>query len=207
MYLVYHACRKMQYTVRMRMKKRNGNENHILSDVAIIVLSVLVAVLLVRTSVFASLLASSGEMGILGAFVAGMFFTSIFTTAPAIAALGEVSILQGIFHTALFGAMGSVLGDLIIFRFVRNRFSEHVSEILTHQSVWRRFHLLFKRRFFRWFTFFIGGFILASPLPDELGIAILGFSKMRVKYFVLLSFIFNFLGILAIGLVAHSLAA
>ena len=190
----------------MRIKKRNGSENHILIDVAVIVLSVLVAVLLVRTEVLANLLASAGDMEVFGAFIAGIFFTSIFTTAPAIAALGEISIIHGIFYTAFFGAVGSVLGDLIIFRLVRDRFSEHVSEIMTHQSVWRRFHLLFKRRFFRWFTFFVGGFILASPLPDELGIAVLGFSKMRVKYFALLSFAFNFLGILAIGLVARSLA-
>ena len=191
----------------MRIRKRNGIENHILIDVAVIVLSVLVAVLLVRTEVLANLLASAGGMEGFGAFIAGMFFTSIFTTAPAIAAVGEVSIIHGIFYTALFGAIGSLLGDLIIFRFVRDRFSEHVSEIMTHQSVWRRFHLLFKRRFFRWFTFLVGGFILASPLPDELGIAVLGFSKMRVKYFALLSFAFNFLGILAIGLVARAFTA
>lgn len=190
----------------MLTKRRSGNENHILQDIAIIVLSVLVAVLLVRMDVLASLLISTAEMRVLGAFIAGMFFTSIFTTAPAIAALAEISFLQGMFATALFGAMGSVVGDLIIFRFIRDRFSEHVSEIVTHQNVWRRFHLLFKRRFFRWITFFVGGFILASPLPDELGIAVLGFSKMRVKYFAILSFIFNFFGILAIGLVARALA-
>lgn len=191
----------------MRIKKQNESENHVLNDIAIIMLSVLVAVLLVHTNVLAVLIASAGEIGIFGAFIAGMFFTSLFTTAPAIAALGEISILQGIFYTALFGAMGAVVGDIIIFRFVRNRFSEHVSEMMTHRSVWKRFHLLFKRRFFRWLTFFIGGFIIASPLPDELGIAVLGFSKMRVKYFVVLSFVFNFLGILVIGLVARSLAA
>lgn len=191
----------------MRMKKRNGNENHILEDIALILFSVLIAVLLVRTNVLANLLISTEGLGVWGAFVAGMFFTSLFTTAPAIAALGEISFLQGIFGTALFGAAGAVVGDLIIFRFIRDRFSEHVAEIMTHQSVWRRFHLLFKRRFFRWITFLIGGFILASPLPDELGIAVLGFSKMRVKYFVPLSFAFNFLGIMLIGLVAHSFAA
>lgn len=189
------------------MEKRNGNENHILQDIAIIVLSVLVAVLLVRTNVLAGFLISIRELGIIGAFVAGMFFTSIFTTAPAIVTLGEISFLQGIFSTALFGAAGAVLGDLIIFRFVRDRFSGHVAEIMTHQSVWRRFHLLFKRRFFRWITFLVGGLILASPLPDELGIAVLGFSKMRVKYFALLSFVFNFFGIIVIGFVARLLAA
>lgn len=189
------------------MKKQNESENHILIDVALIVLSVLVAVLLVQTDALSNFLISTKEVEFLDAFIAGAFFTSIFTTAPAIAALGEISIIHGIFYTALFGAIGSVLGDLIIFRFVRDRFSEHVSEIMTHQSIWKRFHLLFKRRFFRWFTFLLGGLILASPLPDELGIAVLGFSKMRVKYFALLSFVFNFLGILAIGLVARSLVA
>jgi len=190
----------------MGIQKQNGSENHILQDIAIITISVLVAVLLAYTNVFANLLGSIQEIGVLSAFIAGMFFTSIFTTAPAIVALGEVSLLQGIFYTSFFGAAGSVVGDLIIFRFVRDRFSKHVTEITTHQSIWRRFHLLFRRRFFRWITFLVGGFILASPLPDELGIAILGFSKMRIKYFVLLSFVFNFFGIIVIGLIAQSLA-
>ncbi len=188
------------------MRTKKLGENHILQDVALIVLSVLIAVLLVHTEVLSNLLLSAGGMGIWGSFIAGMFFTSIFTTAPAIVALGEMSLLQGILNTALFGAMGAVVGDLIIFRFVRDRFSRHVSEIVMHQSIWRRFHLLFKRRFFRWVTFFVGGFILASPLPDELGIAVLGFSKMRVKSFVLLSFVFNFLGVAVIGLIARSFA-
>lgn len=191
----------------MTPEKRRTNGNHILQDIAIIALSVLIAVLLVRTGVLANMLASTSETGAWGAFIAGMFFTSIFTTAPAIAALAEVSLLHSIFGTALFGAIGAVIGDFIIFRFVRDRFSEHVAEIAAHQSVWRRYRLLFKRRFFRWITFFVGGLILASPLPDELGIAFLGFSKMRVKYFAVLSFVFNFLGIVAIGLVARSLAS
>ena len=190
------------------MKKHNSSrgENHILQDIGLIVLSILVAVLLVRTNVLTNLLTSTGETGFWGAFVAGMFFTSIFTTAPAIAALGQVSLLQGLWGTAFLGAVGAVLGDLVIFRFIRDRFSEHISEILQHESIWRRFHLLFKRRFFRWLTFLAGGLILASPLPDELGVAVLGFSRMRVRYFVLLSFIFNFLGIVGSGLVARSLA-
>ncbi len=189
------------------MRIRKQGENHILQDIALIMLSVLIAVLLVRTGVLANLLISTAEMRVWGAFVAGMFFTSIFTTAPAIVALGEISLIQGIFSTALIGAVGAMIGDLIIFRFVRDRFSEHLSEIVTHQSIRRRFHLLFKRRFFRWITFFVGGFIIASPLPDELGVALLGFSKLRLKYFIVLSFFFNFLGIAAIGLVAQSLSA
>lgn len=187
----------------MRANKRDGN--HFLQDVALIIIGVLVAVLLINTGAIERFLVSTETAGTWGAFFGGMFFTSVFTTAPAIAALGEIARLQGILHTALFGALGAVIGDIVIFQFVRDRFSEHVSEILMHKSIWKRFHLLFKRRFFRWLTFFAGGFILASPLPDELGIALLGFSKMRLKYFILLSFVFNFLGIMLIGYVAKLL--
>ena len=189
---------------QMGVNKQNGDRSYLLQDVAIVVISVLVAVLLVRTNTLANLLTSTEGMGFWGAFVAGMFFTSLFTTAPAMAALGEVSLLHGILYTAVFGALGSVVGDLIIFRFMRDRFSDHIAEMLTHQSIWRRLHLLFKRRVFRWGTLLVGGLILASPLPDELGITVLGFSKMRMGYFAELSFVFNFLGILVIGLVARS---
>lgn len=189
------------------MKKQNGSGNYVLQDVGIVALSVLVAVMLVRTNVLANLLTAAGDLDVWGAFIAGAFFTSIFTTAPAMAALGQVALVHGILQTALVGALGSVLGDLIIFRFVRDRFSEHVSEVLLHQSAWRRMRLLFKKRFFRWFTFLVGGLILASPLPDELGIAVLGFQKLRFKYFIALSFGFNFFGILLIGLVARSITS
>ncbi|MEK7557169.1 MAG: hypothetical protein AAB538_04290, partial [Patescibacteria group bacterium] len=51
--------------------------------------------------------------------------------------------------------------------------------------------------------YFLAGIIIASPLPDEIGIALLGFMKTRKKDFFLLSLVANFLGILAIGLVAR----
>lgn len=191
----------------MRTNKIERNGNHIFQDIGLIALSILIAVILVKTGVLTQLLLTTEKVELIGSFISGAFFTSIFTTAPAMAALGQISLAQGIFATALVGAAGSVIGDLVIFRFVRNRFAEHIEELLQHTHPIRRAHVLFKRRIFRWFTFLVGGLILASPLPDELGIAVLGFSKMRFKYFVALSFAFNFFGILLIGYVAHSLAS
>ena len=51
----------------------------------------------------------------------------------------------------------------------------------------------------------LGGIIIASPFPDELGISLLGFSKMKTTAFIPVSLIFNFLGILAIGLIAKAI--
>ncbi|RJQ35053.1 hypothetical protein C4556_00880 [Candidatus Parcubacteria bacterium] len=185
----------------MKRAKRNG----FLQDIGIIALSVVVSVLLAKTDVIVNLLASSEKLEYLGTFVAGMFFTSIFTTAPAIATLGELSLLHGILPTALVGALGSVAGDLLIFRFIRDRFSDHITELLGHKKVLRRFHTLFKRRVFYWFTFLLGGIVLASPLPDELGISLLGLSKTKMMYFIAMSYVFNVLGIFAIGIIAANL--
>ena len=181
------------------MAIKKSKNSFFLQDVSIILFSVLIAIILVKTGVLSRILLSTEEYEILGSFIVGMFFTSVFTTAPAIAALGEVAQVHGMFQTAFIGALGSILGDLIIFRFVKDRFSEHVNELLAHKGVFRRFRALFRLRFFRWFTFLIGGIVIASPLPDEIGITLLGYSKMKTSYFVGLSFVFNFLGILFIG--------
>jgi hypothetical protein len=177
---------------------------HITFDLSVIILSILVAILLVKSHVIDDALSASAEFGHIGSFVAGMFFTSAFTTAPAIAALGEISFVNGIVETALWAALGAVVGDMIIFRFVRDRMANHLLEILPHKRGSRRLARILKFRFFRYITFLIGGIIIASPLPDELGISLLGLSKMRSLYFVPLSFGFNFLGICTIGLVAAS---
>lgn len=177
---------------------------HISYDISIIALSILVAVLLVRSHIIQDTLSQSAEYGHVGAFVAGMFFTSAFTTAPAIATLGEISHTQGIVETALWAALGSVIGDMLIFRFVRDRMALHLSELLPHKRRTRRLAHILRMRFFRYLTFLAGGLIIASPLPDELGISLLGLSKMREVYFVPLSFAFNFFGICMIGIFAAS---
>lgn len=174
-------------------------------DSGIIILSIVMAVILVKTGVLKSLLTATQELKFIGSFVAGMFFTSVFTTAPAIVTLGEIARANSILPTAIFGAMGAVVGDLIIFRFFRDRFSEHLMEITKHLGAGKRIKLLFKLKIFRWLTFLAGGLIIASPFPDELGISLLGFSKMRTSWFIPLSFALNFIGILLIGWVAKAL--
>jgi len=187
------------------MNRNNHRNNFLLQDIAIIVLSIFVAVILIKTEVLTKILISTQELKLLGSFIAGMFFTSVFTTAPAIATLGEIARANSVALTALFGAMGAVVGDIIIFRFVRDRLSEHLLELMKHQGVGKRVKVLLKLKYFRWLTFLMGGLIIASPFPDELGISLLGFLKMRTWRFIPLSFAFNFIGILLIGLVAKTL--
>lgn len=187
------------------MKTRRRNNDFLVRDLAIIAISIFVAVILARTDALVNILIATQERELLGSFIAGMFFTSVFTTAPAIVALGEIAYANSIFLTAIFGAMGAVFGDLIIFRFIRDKFSKHLMELAGHSRAGRKISALLHLRFIRWFTFLLAGVILASPLPDELGVSLLGFSKMKMSWFIPLSFTFNGLGILLIGSIAKSL--
>ncbi len=181
------------------------NNNFILKDMFIIGISICLAVFLANTNLLVNFLTSTKELQFLGSLVAGIFFTSIFTTAPAIATLGEIAQNNSILTTALFGAIGAVLGDLLIFRFIRDRLSDHLAELVKHQGFTKRTKALFRLKMFRWFTFLLGGLILASPFPDEIAISMFGFLHVKTSWFVPISFIFNFAGIVLIGLVANAL--
>ncbi|MBI3046474.1 MAG: hypothetical protein HYY86_03005 [Candidatus Harrisonbacteria bacterium] len=179
-------------------------QNHFIQDLAIIALSILIAVILVKTGALINLLSASKNLERFGSFISGIFFTSIFTVAPAAVTLGELARINSVFWNAFWGGIGALLGDLIIFRFVKDRFSEDLKELLRHNKISKRLRALFRLKFFRWLTFLIGGLIIASPLPDELGIGLLGFSKMKISWFIPLSLIFNFIGIYLVGLAAKA---
>lgn len=172
-------------------------------DIVFIAVSIAVAVYLVDTGVLATILAGLGGVSYLGSFVSGLFFTSIFTTAPAIVVLGQLTEVYGIVPVAVFGAAGAVVGDFVLFKYIRDRFADHLLELVGHRHLGRKLRTFFHLRLFRWLSIFIGGLIISSPLPDELAMGIFGLSKLRTSWFIPLSYAFNFLGIILIGLVVQ----
>ncbi len=176
----------------------------LIRDLTLLILSIFVAVLLVRTHSIDWILNSTKEMKLVGAFIAGMFFTSAFTTPLSIVALGEISLNTPPLQVAVVAALGALIGDLVIFTFIKDTFAKDVQDFLKAHPQ-KKLRSLFKFRIFRWLTAFIGALVIASPLPDEVGLAMMGFSRMSVAILIPVSFVMNFIGILLIALVAHSL--
>lgn len=179
----------------------NQRKTAIYKDVGIICLSILIAVILAKTGAIKELLTATKEAEIIGSLLAGMFFTSIFTTAPATVALAEIAQSSSIFLVAVFGGLGALIGDLIIFRFIKNHISEDIAYFVG-KSKSERIRSIFHFRIFRWLIPFLGALVVASPLPDEIGLAMMGLSKMKTRIFIPLSFFLNSAGILIIGLIA-----
>jgi len=174
-------------------------------DLLIICFSVLIAFLLIRFGVVQDVVSSVNELKIIGSFIAGFFFTSAFTIAPAAIALTEISQSTSPVTVAFWGALGSLVGDLVIYLFVRDRFSDDLIEVLHTFKNERKIKNFFKKGFFRWLSPVLGALIIASPLPDELAIALMGISKVRMSLFIPIVFVMSFFGILILGLIARIL--
>ena len=173
-------------------------------DLGIIIVSVVVAIGLAWTGAIGNFLASTKELRHLGSFIVGIFFTTVFTSFPAMVVLGELAQAGPLFWVAFLGALGALVGDFVIFKFFRDRIADDFN-YLVKRSGKERFFSIFHRRIFRWLFPLVGALIVASPLPDEIGLAMMGLSKMKTALFAPISFTLNFLGILIVGLIARSL--
>ena len=182
----------------------DDSKNRLTWDLVIIAISVAVGIILIKTEAVRFVLGWAGEARIIASFLGGMFFSSIFTAFPATIALGEIAREYSIFWTAFFGGLGALLGDFLIFRFFRDEVSEALLALFSKPERKRWAHI-FRLKIFRWIFPLIGAIIIASPLPDEIGLVIWGATKMPNRYFAPLSFALNSLGILIIGLIARAI--
>lgn len=171
------------------------------TDLAIILISIAVAVILLKSGAVEHLLLTTGEVRVFGNFLAGALFTSTFTIAPATVALLEIGKLIPPLEVALVGGLGAAVGDFIIFLFLRNRLAEDLRFILRGQR--HLYETIVGRRFFRFLTPLLGALIIASPLPDEIGLAILGFSRLGTSILLPVSFLANAVGIFIVAAVGR----
>lgn len=170
-------------------------------DILFVLGGVLLAIILIHAGALDALRTGFAERATLGSFLSGIFFTSIFTLAPAGIVLAELAELTSPTSVAFWGALGAMFGDTLLFLFIRDIFSEDLRTFLKHNPRFRIFSL-HHFGFLRWLYPIIGALIIASPLPDEIGLALLGLTKTKLIVIVPLTFAMNFIGILAIAQIA-----
>jgi hypothetical protein len=167
--------------------------------------SIAATIILVKTDVIARIFVHAQEYDTLASFVSGFFFSSGIATPPAMVALAESAAYVPLWELCVVGAIGSVAGDLLLFRFMRSRLLEYVLDVSLHPSV-RRFGRRVAASPLWWLGPIAGAIVVASPLPDELGLIMMGLSSIRLWQFVSLAFVANVAGIYAIVIAAQALA-
>jgi uncharacterized membrane protein YdjX (TVP38/TMEM64 family) len=140
-------------------------------------------------------LSGLADFGLLGAFLGGMLYTVSFTVAAATVILTILSEHIHPLAVGVVGGLGAVVGDLLIFRFVRDSLADEIKHLVTRNHG-RAVITFFRKRSVRGLLPIIGSLIILSPLPDELGIGLMGLSHLSALQFAPISYVLNTIGII-----------
>lgn len=179
------------------MRKRGSTR---LRNIALIVLSLGMAYFFALYEPLHVFLLNLGPLKYLGIVVAGMAFSSTFLIASASVLLlvfGENTLA---WQVGLLAGLGAAMADVLILKLVRLTIIPEAKKLirkLKGTMLARALH----SKYAHWTIPLIGVLIIASPFPDELGVALVGLSGMRGYQFFLISLTLN---AIIIGLIASA---
>lgn len=162
----------------------------------------LISYLIFRNPDVQAFVSSLGSLEYLGVFLAGMLFTFSFITPIAVGFFVTLNPADPVL-VAFIGGLGAVLGNLLIFYFLRFTFMDEFkrlekTKVLTFIRKGLNQHLSHRLKLYLLYA--LVGIILASPLPDEAGILILaGLTRIKARVIGFLGFIFSAIGIFAMS--------
>lgn len=163
----------------------------------IFILSLSLAWYLLKSGILDHLIDIILPIMFLAPFLAGMLYTSFLTTPLAIAMFLVLAPVMNPILLALVAGLGAAVVDLILVKLFREDLKKDVG-FLT-----REFKLKLIMHFLKLFKLdflvpLIGALIIASPLPDELGLFLLGQTKLKYREIGILVYVLNTAGILLI---------
>lgn len=155
-----------------------------------LVFAITIAIFILTHPTSHKIIQSLGSLGYIGGFFAGILYISTFTAVPSAAVFLLLADSLNPFFLSFIGGLGAMCGDYIIYKFF-----QYGSSKTTNTDFVKKLKNL---SMLRWLTVLLGALIIASPFPDEVGIALIGITRLETQKFLLLSFILNTVGILLI---------
>jgi uncharacterized membrane protein YdjX (TVP38/TMEM64 family) len=141
---------------------------------------------------------SLGDFGYFDIFIAGICFSFGFSTPFAIGFF-IISNPSNILLAALIGGLGALVSDLLIFKIIRFSFMDEFKRLKKSRPIVEVDRMLDSHWIHgvkNYLLFVFAGLVIASPLPDELGVSMLaGLTRIKVYLLAIISFIMNSFGI------------
>lgn len=164
-------------------------------NLTFLLLSLLLAYFVLQNETLHSYLLHLGNFGYIGAFFAGILFVSTFTVATGAIILLVLAETLSPIEIGIVAGVGAVIGDFAIFHLVKDDLAREIKHIYNLFDRNHHIQKVFRTKYFSWTLPVLGAIIIASPLPDEIGVSLMGISKLRSYQFLIVSFILNSLGI------------
>src|SRR3989338_2127353 len=169
--------------------------------IELLILSVLIAYAIFKFTNISESISRLGNYRYLGAFISGILYSFGFSAAFAVAFFTTITGLN-IFIASVLGGLGALLTDMTIFTIIKSSFMDEFNRIRKTKPFLLIERLMEKdlnSRTRRVLLYCIVGFVIGSPLPAEIGVTMLsGLTNIKPKAMVIVSIIFNTLGIFVI---------
>ena len=159
------------------------------------VMSIFFALFISQFEIFHEFLLHLNVLGLVGAFIGGILFVSTFTVATGTVILLVLAESYSPLQIGIVAGLGAVVGDVMIFRFVKDNLTREVEAIYQRFDHNHHVRRVLHTKYFSWTLPVVGAIIIASPFPDEIGVSLMGISKMRTYKFLFISLILNTIGI------------
>jgi len=168
--------------------------NYKYKGLTLIVISILLTIFLSKYNFLNEALFNLRHIPFFGSFIAGILYVSASTTALGILILLDLSKTLSPIEIAIIAGLGGAIADFVLFRFFKDNLLSEITPIYNKLGG-RHLTRLIQHRYFKWSLPIIGAIIIASPFPDELGISLMGLSKIKNYQFVILSLILDITGV------------
>jgi hypothetical protein len=181
----------------MKKKIRRQYKVHhkpLLQSFLYILFSLVLAVLIIFVPPFHSAIMALSGAGYIGAFIAGIFFVSVFTAAPAAVVLLLLSQTMPVVSVAIVAGFGAVIGDILILFTLKQGIDTTVPYFPKEFGLEKIIKIL-RHTKYRFLLTLLGGIIIASPLPDEIGLALMGLTGLSPFASAAMTFVLNSAGI------------
>ena len=198
---VHHSLKKTHPHIIRRVTKPFKYKYPKLTILGIFILA---SYFIFRQPSVSSFFSSLDSLSYLGIFIAGFLFSFGFTTPFAVGLLLTINPVSLPLAVAI-GAIGSFFSDLLIFKMIKMSFMDEFEEIEETKAM-RKFsgaiNSNITKKFKLYLLYIFSGIIMASPLPDEFGVALLtGLGHIRTSTLAILSLVTKALGIYLIFLI------
>jgi hypothetical protein len=172
-------------------------------NTALLLLSLIIFFFFAEHPAIKNAISFIGNFGYLGAFFVGIMFVSIFTVAPAGVVLFYMADTLNPLGVALAAGAGGVVGDFLILKYLKDRvFLELKPVFMNHGG--KPLRKLFKTPYFAWAVPILGAILIMSPFPDEVGLGLLGISKIKEWQLLGMLFLLDVAGVFLIVITARS---
>lgn len=143
-----------------------------------------------------------GDLGYVSALFGGMMFAFGFGAPFGVALLATIADDVNILIAAAVGGLGALLSDYLLFKFIRVTFQDEIDRFRDSKAFALFNGLVMRRmppRLAYYLSVGIAGLIIASPLPDEVGVTLLAsITAVRERTFMVVAFTLNTLGVLVV---------